>query len=355
MTTFAQRLEELLERGAGNGDKRWNKEKFAAKVGIHSDTLRNWRQGRTVPANSFLLEACVTVLQLDNITSHEFRNLAQKSKKSNTSQQIANTTRSTDLSSPRQRLIRSPEVIGASEDTISDVLSGGHRSPILEKTQTSTIRQIERLWAKSHSEAEVIELCKQVAKHSIIPNLLYLEHLVQIDIANIEGDAKFVFSFKAVNVSDDLVFGESKSIWIENGAVELSIVPTRDSYRKIRVEMRRDYPHMKQFFCAFSNALEPGDQISYGYELMVPKMFTSNHYWDTKINNLTQRVTVRIHHNKGKELMTAHVECEGSSGMEQEAKSNISFETSHGAAIIAWNKVGPRYGSKYSLIWSFEE
>ena len=311
MKTFACRLEELLERGAGNGGHRWSKEGFAGRVGIHSDTLRNWRQGRTVPATPFLLEACISALDLDIETANELRVLAGRS--------------GTKKRQPNH----------SEEEPLSE--------------------RFESIWSGDRSEFESIELCKSIASNSIIPGLLYLEHRVEIDIKNPEGDADFVFWFDAVNISNSFVLGESKSIWIENGGLEASILPTRSSYRLMRIEMRRNYPHMKQFFCAFSNAVEPGGRISYGYETSVSKMFTAGHYWDTKINNLTRRVLICIKHNKGKELMNAYVESETSDGVEQEARSNLQFKTDGDIPVIVWNKWVPKFNGKYSISWCFED
>ncbi|MBX2810999.1 MAG: hypothetical protein KTR25_04295 [Myxococcales bacterium] len=322
MRTFAYRLEELLECGAGNGGKRWSKEKFANKVGIHSDTLRNWRQGRTIPASNFLLEACICALEVDQSVAEELRGLAKaaeraRSEDSSVMEYSTKSSRSGVSTEFDGRLgasgaVQYEEPIGSSMPERS---STGALGFPLASGSTGTI-QFESIGSKDRPEVEEEEVYGCTAKHSVVPGLLYLEHRVDIDIINPEGDAKFVFSFDAVNIGAELVLGESKAIWIENGSPKISILPTRPSHRLMRIEMRRDYPHMKQFFCAFSTAVEPGGRISYGYELSLSKMFTKDHYWETKINNLTRRVRVRIKHDKGRELMNAYVESEGSSGLE---------------------------------------
>ena len=223
-----------------------------------------------------------------------------------------------------------------------------------ETAETSVQDGFEKIWTKGWSDSEAVAKSQKMGLAKYAPNLLYKKYEININIVNSDGDANIEFYIEAINIGSDPVLGESKSIWIEEGAGKTKIEATNRCNSLIRIEIKRDYSNIKYFYCAFADAVAPGDSICYGYSYFVPKMFVQSHYWDTKVDNLTKSLVVNISHAKGLPFQTAYVEREGNDGILQEPTSNLDITSDEKITTIRWNKPFPSRDAKYTINWSFQ-
>lgn len=189
-------------------------------------------------------------------------------------------------------------------------------------------------------------------------SVVYKKSRVSIDILNPAGDARIQFAHEALNAGTSPVLGELKEIWFENAQppeVQLSI----HSNRIVRpyIELKRNYPSYKQFFCNFGVPLEPGAEIKYGYACEPSKMFTANHYWDQRIRNPTKLLEIVITHRKGRRFKSCHVNVQSTHGEIQDDDFQIKVTplTSPDGVKIEWSKTLPVFGATYRLYWEFED
>ena len=57
-TLLRQRLEDERDRGVGRKDRQWAYSRVAARLKVDSATLRNWRNGNTMPNADEFLALC---------------------------------------------------------------------------------------------------------------------------------------------------------------------------------------------------------------------------------------------------------------------------------------------------------
>ena len=221
-----------------------------------------------------------------------------------------------------------------------------------EAAAPSAPAPLHHAWTNDVADAEAAQLIRD--RFGETESLLVYKDLsVAVDIQNPRGDAKITYVYDVLNCGSQAVFGEMKSIWFENPSpdVQLSALASPDGVCSIKV--RRDYENTKHFYCAFPQALRPGETVRYGFAYQVPAMFTQNHYWDQIVPHLTRRLQIGIRHHKRQKFSGAHIESESRFGVSVEPNPNIAVREDDGTVHLSWAKDFPTPEAKYSLHWAF--
>lgn len=205
------------------------------------------------------------------------------------------------------------------------------------------------------SRAEKIIATQSLLRGVNLPKLIYTSYRVLIDI-NPAGDAHIEREVSGINVGEQDIHGELKTMWFETNQLEdINLRGTVNEDQPLSIQVRRDYENYKEVFCDFGQPVKPQESIRYSYETSPKEMFRQNHYWDWAVQNLILNSRIIIRHKKHQKFDQCVILKDTGQGLKPEENPNLQIKQDLEEVEIIWAQYFPERGAKYRITWNFKE
>jgi hypothetical protein len=180
-------------------------------------------------------------------------------------------------------------------------------------------------------------------------NIVELSMSVDIDI-DPEGWSRVTYRHQLLNLSDKPVARLSREVWFENTRDRLTIEPVSDPDRRVMIQRVHDTANLSKFACQISPPIQPGEMATAGC-VCEGGQFLNDHYWRQSIPRYTRHYTLRVRHQRARQLLRCWAMEEEPNGSENSAEDALVWDYDGDDVVMTLTRDHLRPNQALTLRW----
>lgn len=180
-------------------------------------------------------------------------------------------------------------------------------------------------------------------------NIVELSMNIDLDI-DPDGWSRLTYRHQLLNLSDKPMARLSREVWFENTRNRLSIEPISDPDRRVMIQRIHDTANLSTFAYQISPPIQPGETATVGC-ICEGGQFLTDHYWRQLIPRYTRHYTLRVRHQKARQLLRCWATEEDPNGSETSAEDGLVWDYDGDDVVMTLTRDHLRPNQALTLRW----